>query len=227
MIGILDSGAGGELAARELRGLLPSVDIVLLADRKNAPYGTKSPEELTEIVRENLSRLRYAGADEILIACGTASTVLDRLKADERRGVYPIIEPTARAAAEATASGRVGVIATEATVRSRAFTRAIRSARGGATTVFELATQELVSMIEAGARDGCISRSDVSRLRQMLSPVWGWDVDVLVLGCTHFPLLFNTVGELFPGVRLISSTHEGVKKITRLAKSGSGATVYL
>lgn len=228
MIGVLDSGAGGELAAREIRRLMPTADVAVLADRKNAPYGTKSRERLTELVEDGVMRLRDAGADEILIACCTASTVYERLRATERRNIYPIIEPTASAAVRASRTGSFGVIATEATVRSHAFARAIREKYGADASVFELAAQRLVSIIESGVRDGCATAVDKKRIKEILTPILSMDIDVLVLGCTHFPLLSEVIGEIIPWVRLISSTHEGVKEIMRHATPrGSGATVYL
>ena len=119
MIGIFDSGAGGEYTLSALRALAPHADVCLLADRENAPYGTKDEATLVWLVRRNIRRLKDAGCDEILIGCCTASTVYSQLPQNERVSVYPIIEPTVRAAL--CGGPRIGVIATEATVRSRAF----------------------------------------------------------------------------------------------------------
>ena len=126
MIGVCDSGEGGVVAVEELRAISPTVDVCFFADRKNAPYGTKSPDELLSLLRADINRVRDAGADEVLIACCTASTVYCRLTEEERRGVYPIIAPTAKAALEKTKNGCIGVLATEATVLSHAFAREIK-----------------------------------------------------------------------------------------------------
>ncbi len=220
MIGVCDSGEGGRVALEELRTLAPMADLCFLADRENAPYGTKSPDELSSLLRADIRRVRDAGADEVLIACCTASTVFDRLSEEERRGVYPIITPTARAAADATKNGRIGVLATEATVASHAFLQAIRDILPRAT-VTEIAAQRFVYYVERER----IDREDV---RKTLENFYKEDIDTLILGCTHFPRLSEIISEYTGGIALISSALEGAKEIARHAcTSGSGATIYL
>ena len=104
MIGVFDSGVGGMTAFDELRRLLPCEDMVYLADRSNAPYGTKSERELVFLVREDIRRLRELGCEKILVACCTASTVVSLLSEAERRICTPIILPTARAAVSSAIS---------------------------------------------------------------------------------------------------------------------------
>ena len=122
MIGIFDSGVGGLSAYRELRLLLPRCDIIYLADRRNAPYGTKTKDELIKLVKHDILQLKNMGAEKILVACCTASTVVPHLDFEERRCVLPIIFPAARVAARLA---RVTVIATEHTARSSAFIVAV------------------------------------------------------------------------------------------------------
>ena len=220
MIGVCDSGEGGRVAVEELRALAPMADVCFLADRENAPYGTKSPVELLSLLRADIRRVRDAGADEVLIACCTASTVYDRLTPDERRGVYPIITPTARAAAAATKSGRIGVLATEATVASHAFRKAVGSILPGAR-VTEIAAQRFVDYVERGRVD----RDDVKRT---VEKFYKENIDTLILGCTHFPRLSGIISECAVGITLVSSALEGAHEIVRHAcLSGSGATIFL
>lgn len=226
MIGIFDSGAGGEHTLSILRALAPSADICLLADRENAPYGTKDEQTLVRLVQEDVRRLCAAGADEILIGCCTASTVHSLLTAEQRRITHPIIEPTAKAACKIS-SGRVGVIATQATVRSHAFLRAIRAIDKN-TDVHELAVQELVSMIESGLTDEHHTSGDEEILRELMLPLINADVDTLILGCTHFPLVSGIISRIFGNARIVSAAYEGVYALTRAASlKGKGQTIYL
>ena len=121
MIGILDSGAGGLFALAELRRLSPDADIAFFADVKNAPYGNKTRELLTELVRNGIDRLEAFGCDRILMACCTASTVHGLLPRRQKALSVPIISPTAREAVSISKNKKIGVLSTEATRKSRAF----------------------------------------------------------------------------------------------------------
>ncbi|MBQ8689003.1 MAG: glutamate racemase [Clostridia bacterium] len=225
MIGIFDSGMGGLNVLAELRQIAPLCDVCFFADRENAPYGTKSPSELLRLVRRDVKLLRECGADEILIGCCTASTVYGELSEGERRRVFPIIKPTVKAALTATKIGRIGVIATEATVRSHAFRQEIE--REGAVAV-EYAAQALVSLVEGGESDSYITRTGLKCVRDALSEIKNEKIDALILGCTHFPRLSGIISDVMGSVRLISSAYEGALEISRVAcTDGVGATVYL
>ena len=227
MIGIFDSGAGGEHTLCKLRELAPTADLCLLSDRANAPYGTKDERTLVRLVKKDIERLREAGADEILIGCCTASTVHHLLCAEEQKISHPIIEPTARAAVKATESGRIGVIATQATVRSHEFTRAIRTLCPDAY-VREYAAQPLVAMIEGGVTDLRHNSENVAKIKNTLSDMLAEDIDTLILGCTHFPLISGIISELFGNARIISSAYEGAREMAACANTqGTGLTIYL
>ncbi len=220
MIGICDSGEGGSVAVEELRAIAPTVDVCFFADRENAPYGTKTPNELLSLLRKDIQKVRDAGADEVLIACCTASTVYDRLTSSERQGVYPIITPTSQAAVEKTRNGRIGVLATEATVSSHAFTREIGRIDPRAQ-VTEIAVQRFVEYVESGKAD----RDDVKKTVEKLKRE---NIDTLILGCTHFPRLSGIISEYAGSITIISSAREGAFEIARHARLvGSGATIYL
>ena len=220
MIGVCDSGEGGRVAVEELRWLAPDADICFFADRLNAPYGTKSQAELLSLLRADIRRVREAGADEVLIACCTASTVFDLLTAREKRGVYPIITPTAKAAVKKTKNRRIGVLATEATVRSRAFSREILKIEPRAY-VTELATQRFVDYVEQNR----IDRRDIGKTVEKLKEE---HIDTLILGCTHFPRLSGIISEYTGSIEIISSAREGALEIAKHARlAGSGATIYL
>ncbi len=223
MIGVFDSGVGGLCAYRELRRLLPRQDIIYLADRKNAPYGTKSKDELVALTKNDIKRLREMGADKILIACCTASTVYPYLDEWEKEISLPIITPAALAASK---YGKAAVIATNHTVASHAFKDAIRALSG--TQVKEIACQELVSMVEGGCRDGSISdrcRELITRIRDI---ALDFGAEALIMGCTHFSHLEGEFKRLLPGVNIISPASEGARTMAKQIKrkTENGKTVY-
>ncbi len=225
MIGVFDSGAGGALTVGLLRKLSPLTDIAFLADRKNAPYGTRSEDEVASLAKRSIARLRALGAERILIACCTASSVYERLGDCERAVSLPIIEPTAARAARLSKSGRIGVLATERTVKSRAFSRAILRHLPSAF-VTEIPASPLVPLIEGGMRDGNITEDRYGLLLGLLSPFMKERTDTLVLGCTHFPYIMETVARLLPSVEIISSAHEGAALAARYAAKEQGKILY-
>ena len=227
MIGVFDSGVGGMTALAELRRLLPSADITYLADRENAPYGTKSEDKILECAESCIKRLKDVGAEKILIACCTASTLYPRMSAEAKSISIPIISPAEEAEARASLNGRIAVIATSATVRSRAFTREIRLRREA--KMLELSAQPLVAMVEGGARDGIPLKSEDERvLEEIIAPIRSFGADTLVLGCTHFSHLSEHISSRLHGVRLVSPSREGARKIAKTAENrGDGRTVFI
>lgn len=229
MIGIFDSGVGGFNAFYELRRILPHADILYLADRDNAPYGTKTKEELISLVHSDAHRLLQLGADTVLMACCTASTVYSMLSEDVRRICVPIIEPAARA----SGGGSTTVIATEATVRSHAFSREIRKIYENAT-VNEIPAQRLVTEVERGARTGHLTLAQSHYVDSLCADISDTGCDTLVLGCTHFSHLEGELSRRLPSVRIVSPAREGARAVARRYKENKaeckrehGRTVYM
>lgn len=214
MIGIFDSGVGGICAYRQVRELIPREDIVYLADRRNAPYGTKTKDEILSFTKKNIKILRNMGARAVLIACCSASSIYHLLDPSEREISTPIITPAAALAAKG--GRRIAVIATRHTVREGAFGREI----GGFSDawVIEMAEQELVSLVERGNRDGRVDPECRDCLSGIARRVREADADTLILGCTHFSHLEGEIGRLLPEVNIISPARVGaiemVRKIT-------------
>lgn len=225
MLGVFDSGAGGIAVTRELRLLCPRADIVLFRDRPGAPYGTKSRPELMKLVTHDIEALIDRGATKILMACCTASTLHRELDSALREVSIPIIEPTARAAAKLTKNGRIGVIATNTTVNSGAFSKALAEI-DPSLPVMQWQAQSLVSLVEGGARDGLLSDEDIQKVRDALSGVMRSDIDTLILGCTHFPLIEGTISQLLPGIKTVSSAKEGARAVLP-CQMGTGKTIYI
>ena len=226
MTGVLDSGAGGVLTAKILSALCPRTDVLLLADRKNAPYGTRCDEEIIEIAERGISRLLSSGAERVLIACCTASSLYPRFAPKIRGRSIPIIAPTAARAAELTKSGRIGVLATRATVRGGAFSREIKRILPSAE-VFEREAGELVGLVESGVRDGASDAFAKRKIIELTQPLIDEGIDTLVLGCTHFPYLYGSFKELFEGISIASCAHEGARAAAELsAAKESGKVRY-
>lgn len=230
MIGIFDSGVGGLASLQELRNHSETADVIYLADRKNAPYGTKTREELIELVNKDIDVLAKRGCEQILIACCTASTVFDALTPRARCLATPIIEPTAYAAASITTRGNIAVIATDRTVSSGEFTRQIHK-YSKMSRVTEIKAQPLVSLVEGGARDGALSSREKLLLESILMPLAGQNIDTVVLGCTHFSHIEREICTLLGGARAVLASREGVAELIRKNGShalfGRGSTTYI
>ena len=191
MVGLFDSGSGGLNTVGYLKDTSDDVDLVYLIDRENAPYGTKTKKELIKITERNINSLLDMGAERVLIACCTASTVYKSLNKKYRKQAIPIIKAIAKEAKNSTRSGRVGIIATKRTVDSHAFARALDGCQA-----YELALSDLVGMIDGGLTDKTVTTEDKRRLEEMLMPILKVNVDTLILGCTHFPSLKKTIGDI-------------------------------
>lgn len=220
MIGIFDSGVGGICAYRRVRELLPYEDVIYLADRKNAPYGTKDEDEIKRLTEKNIRLLSSLGAEKILIACCTASSVHRLLPEALREISIPIIRPAAELAARV--GRRIAVIATRHTANTHAFSEEIKKC--APREVIEFAEQELVSLVEEGNRDGRVSRRCAAYLSELGARVEETKADILILGCTHFSHLKGEIARLLPKVKIISPAHLGaeetVKKITPRKERG-------
>ncbi|MBO7195998.1 MAG: aspartate/glutamate racemase family protein [Clostridia bacterium] len=207
MIGVFDSGVGGLCAYRELRRMRPGEDMIYLADRKNAPYGTKGADEILYFTKNNIRLLKEMGAEAVLIACCSASSVYPMLNEEERAIATPIITPAAMEAVKGAKS--IAVIATDHTVDVRAFGREIE--RLCDATVSEMAEQRLVSLVENGSRDGRVCYECSEYLKNLATRIRTVGADTLILGCTHFSHLEGEISRLLPEVRIISPARVGAK----------------
>ncbi len=220
MIGVFDSGAGGRFALAELRRLRKKADIIFLADKKNAPYGSKSEKELISLVTNDVKRLREAGAKRILVACCTASTVWDKLTIDTRNGVMQIISTVAKRALNVSSGGRIGVLSTEATRKSGAFKRWIPHA-------VCYSAPELVTLAESGARDVNLTHAQKQILKKSLSPFFESNIDTLILGCTHFAYFEGEIENIL-GVKTVNSARVAAEEFAKtVSDEGNGMTYYI
>jgi len=218
-IGVFDSGIGGLTVVHELVRVLPQESIVYFGDTARVPYGSKSPATVLRYSEEAAALLLARGVKVIVIACNTATAYAGaHLAAALDVPVIGVIEPGARAAARATRSKRVGVIGTLGTIRSCAYDLAVRTKLEDAR-VYAQACPLFVPLVEEGWAEHPATRLVAA---EYLAPMQEMDVDVLVLGCTHYPLLRDLIGELMgPGVRLVDSAVETARELQEvLAAAG-------
>jgi glutamate racemase len=208
-IGLFDSGVGGLTVLRQVRARLPRESTVYLGDNARAPYGPRTAQEVIRFSGECLDHLVRHDVKAIVVACNTSSAVaLAWLRRRTHVPILGVVRPGALAAAVATRTGRIGVIATEATIRSGAYPAAIEDERPG-TVVRAHATPALVPLVEAGTLEGPLVDTVV---RDSLAPVLSASsqrpVDTLLLGCTHYPLLGRAIARAAgDGIAVIDSAH--------------------
>ncbi|MDR0350952.1 MAG: glutamate racemase [Coriobacteriales bacterium] len=240
-IGVFDSGIGGLTVVRAIARRLPRESVLYFGDTLRCPYGPRPLEEIRSFARQISSWLAQRDVKLIVIACNSATAAaLGHIQQELPVPVIGVIEPGARAAVQATRSGRVGVIGTAATIDSGAYTLAIRGLDAGITT-FSVATPRFVEIVEQGLSFGLNPRSDLMEqasaiylrpeflkiARDYLAPLKRCKIDTLVLGCTHYPLLTPLISQVVgPDVRIISSAEETAHEVGEtLGRRGQLASV--
>lgn len=227
-IGIFDSGIGGLTVVKETRRLLPDENIIYLGDTARVPYGTKSSKTVIRYAESNSRFLISMGIKVLVIACNTASAYsLETLRNNVEHPVIGVIEPGAKKAVETTRSGKIGVIGTPSTMKSEAYIKEIKKLDKD-IEVFQKACPLFVPLAEEGWHEGDIALSIANKY---LGDFKSGDVDTLILGCTHYPLLKNTIKSVLgEKITLIDSAEETAKAISDelssrdLFRVGSGST---
>lgn len=216
-IGIFDSGIGGLTVLKELVKAMPQEDTLYVGDTARVPYGTKSSETVTRYAVEIASFLVKRDIKLLVVACNTASAVsLETLQKRFSIPVVGVIEPGARRAAAVTRTGRVGVIGTEATIKSSAYTRAIKRINP-AIEVITRVCPLFVPLAEEGWTDNEVARITA---KTYLAGLKETGVDTLVLGCTHYPLLKEIIAETMgEKVRLVDSAAETARTVADILLS--------
>jgi len=204
-IGVFDSGVGGLTVAKCISEALPDEDIIYFGDTANVPYGTRPTEEIAELVLNDVKLLSKFDIKAIVIACNTADAAArEKVEKLYNIPVIGIIEPTAKKAAEVTKNGKIGVIATNATIRSGSYEKNIKKHRSDAE-VYGVACPKLVPLIEQGKfRKGNAEIEEA--LKEYLLPLKENGIDTLILGCTHYPMFSELATEILPDVTLVSSS---------------------
>ncbi|MBQ9814352.1 MAG: glutamate racemase [Lachnospiraceae bacterium] len=217
-IGVFDSGVGGLTVAREIFRNLPDEKIIYFGDTARVPYGNKSPETVIRYARQITSFLVSEQVKAIVIACNTASAfALHTVQAELDIPVIGVIEPGARAAVQATRTGRIGITGTTGTVSSGLYDRLIGELMPSAK-VFSKACPLFVSLVEEGMIDDPVTIMMIHRyLDDMLR---NDSIDTLVLGCTHYPLIRKVIArEVGSSVTLVNPAYETAVSLKELLNS--------
>lgn len=212
-VGVFDSGLGGLTVLREIMKELPNESVLYFGDTARFPYGPRAPEELQGFVLEIVSFLVARDVKIIVSACNSSSAVaLGAVQERFQLGLLGVIEPGVRAALRTSRSRRLGVIGTPATIKSDTYARALERLDPDAV-LFSRQTPELADFVERGETSGPILRA---RLESYLTPLLAADIDSLILGCTHYPLLADAIQEVVGDrVAVISSAAETARELRR------------
>lgn len=205
-IGVFDSGIGGLTVAREIMRNLPTEHIVYFGDTARVPYGNKSRETILRFSRQIIRFLQTEKVKAIVVACNTASAyALDEIQKDLDIPIVGVVKPGAKVAASETRNKRIGVIGTMGTIGSNIYTDYIHEI-DPQITVFGKACPLFVPLVEEGWRKDSVTRQVAVRYLEELQEK---DIDTLVLGCTHYPLLRSVIGEIMgDGVTLVNPAYE-------------------
>lgn len=231
-IGVFDSGVGGLAVAAEIRKLLPAENLLYYADHAYFPYGSKDPQDVRARSAAVAATLIERGAKAIVVACNTASS----LALADLRSRFPVpfvgIVPAVKPAALTTRTGKVGVLATAATFRTRVFADLVEQFAQGVTLINQ-ACPDLVAAVEAGDTDaGWLPE----RVREHLDPMLAGGIDTLVLGCTHYSFLRRPIEEAAgPDVTIIDAAQPVARQVQRVLQqsgllndeAGVGSLAYL
>ncbi len=214
-IGVFDSGLGGLTAVRRLIHEMPNENIIYFGDTGRVPYGNRSRETIFRYATQDVNFLRTFDLKAIVIACGTVSSIaLQPLSQLHDLPIFGVVDPTARRAAQCTRNGRIGIIATEATIRTGAYEQTIR-AENPAAELHSVPCPLFVPLVENGRTEpGDVVIETV--VADYLQPLKEAGIDTLILGCTHYPLLSKVIGNFMgPEVRLLDSGAEAADQIGR------------
>ena len=218
-IGVFDSGLGGLTAVRSLRQILPEETLIYFGDTARVPYGGRSRETLLKYARQDIRFLRSFDLKAILIACGTVSTTaLGTLRQENDLPMVGVVEPTCCRAAAVTRNRKIGLIATQASVRSGAYETRLAGIDPDIQVIGKPCPL-FVPLVE----NGRIAKGDPvieTVAREYLEPLRDTGIDTLILGCTHYPLLSGIIQEIMgPEVTLVSAGEESAFELKRMLKA--------
>ena len=212
-IGVFDSGLGGLSVVEKIFIEIPQAKIIYFGDTARVPYGSKSAEELINFADEITDFLINKDCEIIIDACNSTSAVaLDFLQQKYSKPIIGVIEPGVKAALDVTKNGCIGVIATEATVKSGAHKKIAQELESG-TTIISQACPDFVFLVELGEVAG---ERALNIVKKSIEPLKGTNIDTLILGCTHYPYLSELVKEVIgEGVVLVDPAYETTKETAK------------
>lgn len=213
-IGVFDSGVGGLTVVREIMRQIPDENIVYFGDTARVPYGNKSKETVTRFSKQIVRFLETHHVKTIVVACNTASAyALDELEKEIDIPIIGVVKPGAKTAAEVTQNGKIGVIATEATISSQIYTKYIKELNRD-VTIFGKACPLFVPLVEEGLWQDPVT-DEIAR--RYLTELIDIDIDTLILGCTHYPLIRSTLGRIMGDrVTLVNPAYETARELKQM-----------
>ncbi len=215
-LGVLDSGIGGFTAVRQVQRLMPGEDVIYFGDGANVPYGGRSREEIVSLARSMFRFMEERGVKALLVACNTISCVLDQCRDAVSCPVFSAVEAGAEAAA-ASGAERIGVISTVFTHTSGCYREAIVRKSPRAVVVLSCGCPDLADLVEHSLGDPAGMARVEENLRQEMDGLVLEDrVDCCVLGCTHYPLVEDSIRRLYPGLELIDPAREMAASVKTL-----------
>ena len=215
-IGVFDSGVGGLTVAREIMRQLPGERLIYFGDTARVPYGSKSKETITRYSRQIIRFLQEKGVKAIVVACNTASALaLPQIRTEIAIPIIGVVKPGAKVAAETTRNGRIGVIGTEATIGSQIYTRVIHEHNPKAEVIGKPCPL-FVPLVEEGWRKDPITEEIA---RRYLDSFQSSDIDTMIMGCTHYPLLRSTLRRILgESVTLVNPAYETAQSLKALVE---------
>ena len=215
-IGVFDSGVGGLTVAREIMRNLPNEDIVYFGDTARVPYGSKSKDNIIRYSRQIIHFLQTKGVKAIVIACNTASALaLDAVKDEFDIPIIGVVKPGAKVASETTKNGKIGVIATEGTISSGIYSAYIKEIKKDAIVIGK-ACPLFVPLVEEGLWEDPVT-DEIARRYLTEFTQQDKDIDTLILGCTHYPLIRSTLGRIAgENVTLVNPAYETARELKEL-----------
>lgn len=215
-IGVFDSGVGGLTVAREIMRQMPNEQIIYFGDTARVPYGSKSKPTIIRYTRQIINFLKTKKVKAIVVACNTVSAyALEEIKAELEIPIIGVVKPGAEVAASITKNGKIGVIGTVATIESKLYNKCIKEHNENAL-VFGTPCPLFVPLVEEGWVNDSVTREVATRY---LTPLLDTGIDTLILGCTHYPLLRNLIGEVMgEDVTLVNPAYETAAKLNELLK---------
>lgn len=212
-IGVFDSGLGGLTAVRQLMDQMPGEDIIYFGDTGRVPYGTRGQDTILKYTRQDINFLMQFDIKAIVIACNTADTVAGaRMQREYDLPICGAVRPAAKRAASVTQNNKIGIIGTNATVKARAYDGIIREINPGAQ-IKSVPCPLLVPLVE-NFRTHPGDKAAELIVAEYLAPLKDWGCDTLILGCTHYPLLWDIIREYMGAdVTLINSGREAAREL--------------
>ena len=213
-IGVFDSGVGGLTVAREIMRQMPNEKIIYFGDTARVPYGSKSKETVTRYSKQIARFLQTFQVKTIVVACNTASAYArEELEQEVDIPVLGVVKPGARTAVDVTRNGKIGVIATEATIGSHMYNKYITELNKD-VTIYEKACPLFVPLVEEGLWQDPVTDEIAKRY---LSELIDLDIDTLIMGCTHYPLIRSTLGRVIgEDVTLVNPAYETAMELKRM-----------